>query len=91
MTIETQAPQPEALKTLRLQVELFAGTDITDAAQELCQLSGRVGALIEADFNGVKLWARPGDDAALLVASYHEEIKRPGNVYRIAQGRKEAA
>lgn len=88
---EQPTPQPALLTTLKLRVDLFAGTDISDAAHELCQLAGRVGALVEADFNGINLWARPGDDSLLLVASYHEEIQRPRHLYRIAQARKEAA
>lgn len=81
------------LKTLMLRVDLFAGTTVGDAAQELCLLAERVGALCVAalcvaDFNGVKLWARPGDDPLLLAASYDREIQRPATIYRIAQARE---
>lgn len=79
------------LATLKLRVELFAGTDVRDASHELCQLADRIGALVEADFNGVKLWARPGDDYLLLAAAYDVEIQRPGHLHRIAQARREAA
>lgn len=75
------------LNTLTLKLELFAGVGISEAASDLCQLSDRVGVLCEADFNGVKLWARPGDDPLLLVGSYHEQLRSKYS-YKIAQARK---
>lgn len=77
----------ELLKTLTLHLELFAGTDISDAARDLCQLAGRVGVLCEVDFNGVKLWARPGDNPQHLVQAYHEQLQRAPAHYKIAQAR----
>lgn len=74
----------ELLKTLTLKLELFVGTDVRDAASDLCQLAGRVGVLCEADFNGVKLWARPGDNPLRLVDSYHEQM-RSKVTHKIAQ------
>jgi hypothetical protein len=75
------------LKTLTLKVELFAGTDVRDAANDLCQLADRVGTLCEADFNGVKLWARPGDNPLRLADSYFEQLKRPAGHFKVAQDR----
>lgn len=77
----------ELLKTLTLKLELFAGTDVRDAANDLCQLADRIGVLCEADFNGVKLWARPGSNPLRLVESYHEQLKRPAGHFKIAQDR----
>lgn len=77
----------KTLTTMKLSVDLFAGVTVNDAAHELCQLAERIGILCEANFNGVKLWARPGDDALLLAAAYDREIERPGHLHRIAQGR----
>ena len=76
----------ELLPTMIVKVELFAGTDIDDAAHDMCRLAGRIGVLCEAPFNGVKLWARPGDNPAKLVEAFHTELqsKRP---YKIAQAR----
>lgn len=65
----------ELLNTLTLKVELFAGTDVRDAACDLCTLANRVGVLVEADFNGVKLWARPDDNPLKLVDAYHKQLK----------------
>jgi len=49
----------DMLKTLVLQGEPFAGSDIKDVAMELCQLADRVGVRCEAPFAG--RWAtRPG-------------------------------
>ena len=75
------------LPTMQLKVDLFAGIDIADAAADLCELANRVGTLCKAEFNGVHLWARPGDDPAHLVAAWSEQMKRPPNVYKIAQAR----
>ena len=73
------------LKTFVLQVEPFAGSDINDVAMQLCQLADRVGVRCEAPFNGVKLWARPGDNQLRLVDAFFVEMKKPGNVHKIAQ------
>lgn len=75
------------LPTMQLKVQLFAGTYVADAAADLCELASRVGTLCEAEFNGVHLWARPGDDPARLVAAWDEQMKRPSGVYKIAQAR----
>lgn len=77
----------EQLKSLTLKLELFVGTDVLSAASDLCQLSDRIGVLCEADFNGVKLWARPGDNPLRLVDAYHEQIKLPDRHIKIAQAR----
>lgn len=58
------------LRTMTLKVELLAGTSISDAAEDLCELADRVGVMIEARFNGVMLLARPGDDWRKLVHQY---------------------
>lgn len=77
----------ELLKTLTLRLELFAGTDISDAARDLCQLADRVGVLCEAKFNGVILWARPSDNQQRLAESYFDQLQRPPGHYKIAQDR----
>ena len=73
------------LKSFTLKVEMFAGTDIREAASDLCELADRIGVRCEAQFNGVKLWARPGDNPLRLVEAFHVELKRPANLCRIAQ------
>lgn len=65
----------EFLKTFTLRLELFAGADIRDAASEMCQLADRIGVMCEAQFNGVKLWARPGDNPLRLVEVYDEQLQ----------------
>lgn len=62
----------ELLKTLKMQVEIFAGADVLNAACDMCILANRTGALIEADFNGVKLWARPDDNPLKLAEAYNK-------------------
>ena len=77
----------ELLKSMTLKMELFAGVDIDAAASDLCRLADRIGVLCEAEFNGVKLWARPGDNPLRLVDSFHAQLKRPAGHYKIAQAR----
>lgn len=70
--------------SLLLRVDAFAGTDIEDASRDLCALSERVGARCALDFNGVTLWARPGDDPAKLAEAFHMELSSDRS-YKIAQ------
>lgn len=72
------------LRTFLVQVEPFAGSDVTAVATELCQLADRIGVRCEAKFNGVKLWARPGDNPLRLVEAFDRELGRPGQ-HKIAQ------
>lgn len=74
----------EFLRTFTLKVELFAGTEIRDVASELCQLADRIGVMCEAQFNSVKLWARPGDYPPLLVEAYEEQLQNK-STHKIAQ------
>ena len=74
------------LRTLTLKVELFAGTDIRDAACDMCELSDRISVMVEANFNSVKLWARPGDNPLKLVEAYHKALKSEHS-HKIAQAR----
>lgn len=83
--LEKRMPLARPLRTMTLEVRLFAGVEVRDAAVELCQLADRVNTLCEADFNGVKLWARPGDNPLRLVDAWEEQMKRPASIHRIAQ------
>lgn len=74
----------DMLRTLTLKVELFAGTDIRDAACDLCELANRIGVMTESNFNSVKLWARPGDNQLKLVEAYHDQLKNK-HQHKIAQ------
>lgn len=60
---------------MTLKVELMAGTDIRDACCDICEMANRVGCLVEADCNGVKLWAYEGDNPLKLMDAYHAELK----------------
>lgn len=70
---------------ISLKVNVFAGALVSAAAEDLCDLANRTGVMCECDFNGVKVWARPGDDPAELTKAYDEEIQRPAHLYRVAQ------
>lgn len=61
------------LRTLSLRVEFLAGSNISEAAEELCELADRFGVMIEADFNGTPLLARPGYDWRKVVADYDSQ------------------
>lgn len=74
----------EMLKTFVLRLEPFAGTDVRDVASEMCQLADRIGVRCEVMFNGVKLWARPGDNPLRLVDAFHEQLKSK-HQHKIAQ------
>lgn len=76
----------ELLKGIKLNVEVFAGEDIAIAAESICTLATRTGVMVEADFNGVKVWARPHDDHEKLVEAYHIQLKSDFP-YKIAQAR----
>ncbi len=58
------------LRSVMMKVELIAGTDIRDACCDVCELANRMGCLIEARFNGVRLWAREGDNPLTLEEEY---------------------
>lgn len=58
-----------------LKVELMGGTEIRDACCDLCELANRVGCLVEANFNGVLLWARQGNNPLKLVEAYNKCLK----------------
>lgn len=62
-------------KTLTLRVEAFAGCSIEDTTRDLCALANRVGILCEVIFNGVHVWARPGDDSQRLADSYLAQLQ----------------
>lgn len=69
---------------LKLEVDVFAGTNVVDAASDLCQLADRIGVLCVVDFNGVKLWAYPGGNPQRLIEAFYEQIKLPEKCYRVA-------
>jgi len=66
----------EMLKTFVLKVEPHAGSHLNDVAMELCQLAGRLGVGCVASFNGVEIWADPGDNPLRLVEAFHAELNR---------------
>lgn len=58
-----------------LKVELFAGTDIKDVCEDLCELATRVGCIEEGNFNGVLLWAKHNGNPQQLIEAYFQELK----------------
>jgi len=59
--------------TLYLEPEITAGTRIEEAALELCAVCDRLGMMLVADFNGVKLYVTRSTRPVDLVSRYHEQ------------------
>ena len=74
----------EHLRSITLKVELSAGSDIREACCDICELAGRVGCLVEANFNGVLLWARKGDNPLTLADKYSIVLHSKNN-FKVAQ------
>jgi len=72
------------LRSITLKVDLLAGTDIREACCDLCELANRVGCLVEASFNGVKLWAIEGGNPLKLAEAWDKEMKS-SKTYKIAK------
>ena len=62
------------LRSIIMRVELFAGTDIKEACSDLCELAGKLGCTVEADFNGVKIFAHQGDSPTELAEAWNEAL-----------------
>ena len=60
------------MRTLKLvlKVDCIGGTTIMQACIELCEMAKRIGCMVEADFNGYRIRALPGDDPAKHVEQY---------------------
>lgn len=70
---------------LSLKVEVMAGTTIESAVSEMETLANRIGIMIEADFNDVRLMMPPNGDAETLEEGYYAAIKSTSQ-YKIATG-----
>lgn len=72
------------LQSFVVKVEPFAGQHVRDICSDMVALADRIGCRVEAECNGVTVWARPGDDARLLYASVVREISSDSKI-KIAQ------
>lgn len=59
---------------MHLKLELYAGSKIEEAAAELCTLADATGVPCEAEFNDVKIEARPGNSTEQLVEAYYKSV-----------------
>ena len=97
--LETQKPHDEPERQARgsvhrldrprclyLDVEIYGGSHIEDACDELVALSSRLNISVWASFNGVKLHARPGDNPGRIADAYNAARKRKDS-YPIASDR----
>ncbi len=62
------------LTNLSINIEILAGTTITEACEELCLLAGRLCTPVSANFNGVTLLVNAHDSASKLEDSYNREL-----------------
>lgn len=81
---ETTPAQMKMPETFVLPLKVFVGSNVSDVCSELCQLADRIGVRCEVDFNGVTLWARPGNDPLRLVDAFHDQL-RSNSQYKLAQ------
>lgn len=58
---------------LVLTVEIVAGTAERDAAASLAALAEKLGVIIEANHNGTRMWALPGDDVDAIMQEFVRE------------------
>lgn len=65
--------------SIKIDVEIYAGTRAEDAARELVALAKRIGITVWADFNDKRVLARPEDDPDMLAARLTEAIGTPGS------------
>ena len=62
------------LESIIMRVEVSAGTDIKDTCYDLCELAAKLGCVVIADFNGVKVFAHPGDNPTELAEAWNEAL-----------------
>ncbi len=75
---------------LTLKVEAGFSSDIGIVCRELCALATRVGANVEAGFNGTQLLAEPNSDPSDLIAAWEVE-RGQDNRFALAIARSKAA
>ena len=76
--------------SLHVNVEFFAGTDISTGSSELIALANKLGCTVMADFNGVSLMGCPGDDPLSLENKYHFELNGKKS-YKLARADRPAS
>ena len=65
-------PPPAPVPSLYIDVQVCAGTDITIACRDACELAERIGMTVWFDFNGCRVHANPGTDWQRLVAGWYK-------------------
>lgn len=58
---------------LVLTVEIVAGTAVRDAAADLSALAEKLGVIVEAAHNGVRMRAIPGNDIDAIIQEFVRE------------------
>lgn len=60
--------------SITLKVECSPGSEITDAFQEVIDLSNRLQVAVEFDFNGVTCFVKPGGSVRKGVEEWNEAL-----------------
>jgi hypothetical protein len=62
------------MSTMALKVDISAGTTIDRAAACTVRLANELDLCVDLDFNGVPLFAFPGDDPLVVATRYHDKL-----------------
>lgn len=61
-----------------IDITPYAGSHLNDVAEEMGALADRLGINVTASFNGVRLLARPGENAMAIPPNYDKAMKAKG-------------
>lgn len=63
-----------------IKAEFDAGENIDAACRDICTLATRIGFGVEADFNGVRLVAKPNSSPDKLRSEWHQALRSESKV-----------
>lgn len=64
--------------SIHLEVTPYAGSHLNDVAEEMGALADRLAINVTASFNGVRVLARPGENAMAIPPNYDKAMKAKG-------------
>lgn len=65
---------PEYLDSFSVPVVTGAGAPIHRTCTQLVKLAQRLGVMVETEFNGVTIFAKPGDDPTKIAERWNKEL-----------------
>jgi len=72
-----------------MEIQIRPGEDINDAARHMCGLATNTKECIVADFNGIKLAAKPDDKPEDIVAEYYKKSEERHTTWIVSDEYKE--